>query len=172
MGNPNDILKARERRSEIQKVLVGDYNNPLLIIRVNYPGMRKNNEITRYVSETLFNFIKKKIVPLHIKKVDSFEGVIYLIVVKEESPIKLKKVALWVEENHPLGRIVDIDVLDTKGKILSRRELNLPFRRCFICDDYAHVCVRSQKHKLDDVIKFIHSKVHDYKSIVIDKENN
>ena len=41
---------------------------------------------------------------------------------------------------------MDIDVYDDKGIGISRVEFGLAMRKCYICDDIAHNCVRSKKH--------------------------
>ncbi|MEY8292793.1 citrate lyase holo-[acyl-carrier protein] synthase [Carnobacteriaceae bacterium 52-44] len=54
-----------------------------------------------------------------------------------------------IEENHPLGRLFDLDVLmldqnnEVQGK--SRTKLGLPVRRCFLCERPAKDCGRSRR---------------------------
>lgn len=162
MINPMDILDARENRAHLQEELIKKFNLPLLVIRANYPGIDKNNETSRYIIDTIYNVILSKISPENIKKINSFEGSIYLLSV-DSSPIKLKKIAVDIEHSHPLGRLVDIDVLDSNNHTLSRTELGYPPRGCFICSDQAHSCVRSRKHSLEEILEYIENKVLNHK---------
>jgi holo-ACP synthase / triphosphoribosyl-dephospho-CoA synthase len=67
-----------------------------------------------------------------------------------------------IEENHPLGRLMDIDVINVRHQI-SRRDLNLSPRRCFLCDEEAHVCVRAQTHAIEvDIEDFILTAFKNY----------
>src|SRR5699024_3720970 len=61
-------------------------------------------------------------------------------------PEKIKRNLTLAEENHPLGRLFDFDVLDGRGKKVSRQELGFPERKCLICGGPAFLCSRSRKH--------------------------
>ena len=164
MINPMDILDARENRAHLQEELIKKFNLPLLVIRANYPGTNKNNEMSRYIIDTIYNVILSKISPENIKKINSFEGSIYLLSL-DSSPIKLKKIAVDIEHSHPLGRLADIDVLDSNNHTLSRTELGYHPRGCFICSDQAHSCVRSRKHSLEEILEYIENKVLNHKKV-------
>jgi holo-ACP synthase CitX len=162
MIDPMNILDARENRAYFQEKIIKKFNLPLLVIRANYPGMDKNNETTKYIVEKIYSAILLRISSTHIEKIDSFEGPIFLLSV-DTSPLKLKKVAVDIEINHPLGRLVDLDILDLNNHTLSRTELGYPTRTCFICSDLAHNCVRSKKHSLKELLKYIENIVSDFK---------
>jgi len=164
MINPMDILDARENRAYLQEELIKKFNLPLLVIRANYPGIDKNNEVTKYIIEIMHETILSYISPINIKKIDSFEGIVYLLSI-DISPAKLKKIAVDIETTHSLGRLVDIDILDLNNHTLSRTDLGYPPRRCFICSSPAHNCVRSRKHSLEEILKYIENKVSDYKNL-------
>ena len=173
MINPMDILGARENRAYLQEKLIKKFNLPLLVIRANYPGINKNNKTTKYIIEVMYETILSRVSPININKIDSFEGNVYLLSI-DTSPSQLKKMTVDIETNHPLGRLVDIDILDLNNHTLSRTDLGFPPRRCFICSAPAHNCVRSQKHSLEEILKYIEIKVSDYKNLAAnytDKHN-
>ena len=161
MIDPMDILDARENRAYLQEDLIKKFNLPLLVIRANYPGIDKNNKITKYIVETIYNTILLRISSTSTEKINSFEGNIYLLSV-DISPLELKKIAIDIETNHPLGRLVDIDILDLNNHTLSRTDLGYPPRSCFICSDLAHNCVRSKKHSLKEILKYIENIVSNF----------
>jgi holo-ACP synthase len=70
---------------------------------------------------------------------------------------KIKKLAIEIEVKTAVGRLFDIDVFDSKGKKISRRDLNKPPRECIICGEDARLCVRSRKHKIEEVLDKFYS---------------
>lgn len=161
---PEDILIAREERVYKQESLLEKYKNTILTIRVNYPGINKNNYISLSIIKILCDLIIKKFEEkiLHREFNVTAEGpIITMIINKEPSKVKFKAVS--IEEQHPLGRCVDIDIYDEDGKGLSRSELGLAKRKCYICNDFAQNCVRSRKHSLYEIEEFIKSKLEYYK---------
>lgn len=162
MINPMDILDAREKRSYLQEKLIKKFNLPILVIRANYPGIDKNNKTTKFIVETLYHELLLKFSYTNLEKIDSFEGLIYILSF-EISPSDLKKIAIEMETSHPLGRLVDIDILNLQNHTLSRTDLGYAPRKCFICSSLAHNCVRSKKHSLEEVLKYIENKILYYK---------
>ena len=59
-----------------------------------------------------------------------------------------------IETHHPYGRLVDLDVLaKTQDQLLpiSRTEIGLPTRSCYVCEQDAKVCGRSRTHSVADM---------------------
>ena len=52
MYTAEDILIGRERRIEFQEKLVEKYKMPILVIRVNYPGLNKDNHFSQGITES------------------------------------------------------------------------------------------------------------------------
>ncbi|HLR88779.1 MAG TPA: citrate lyase holo-[acyl-carrier protein] synthase [Atopostipes sp.] len=71
-----------------------------------------------------------------------------------------------IEENHPLGRLFDLDVLmldqnnEVQGK--SRTKLGLPVRRCFLCERPAKDCGRSRRHTVLELQEEISNRIQNY----------
>jgi holo-ACP synthase len=106
--------------------------------------------------------IEKHIPTSYIKKIDSYEGLIFLIL-SPFNPTELKKIAINIEDYHPLGRLVDIDVLDISNEPISRTTLGFPKRKCYLCLNEAHICVRTQAHSITDILNYIENTVKKYK---------
>ena len=62
-----------------------------------------------------------------------------------ESPCRLKRRCIALEESLPWGRAVDLDVLTPAGSI-SRHNLGEPPRRCLLCGEEAKSCAREGRH--------------------------
>ena len=70
------------------------------------------------------------------------------------APEELKRRMTGIEQDHPLGRLADLDVLgrgDAAPRSVSRTELGLPPRRCLICDGEAKSCARSRAHTVHEM---------------------
>ncbi len=161
-----DLLEAREKRVELSAQLQNHYKTPLLVMRVNYPGLKKTNDVTlnmiQDMSAVICRVLGDKICFKSLQQ--GAEGPIFLAAV-EEDVLALKGAAIELEEKHALGRCLDIDVYDRLGKSLSRQELGYPRRKCYLCNDDAHHCVRSRRHSETEVIKFITEKFIKYKNL-------
>ncbi len=72
----------------------------------------------------------------------------------QSSAQTIKRIAVAIEEGHPLGRLFDMDVLDEHGQHISRTSLHLPARTCFICGKHAKECARSRNHSLDTLRQY------------------
>jgi holo-ACP synthase CitX len=157
------ILEAREERADKVDEMLKEYNKPVLVLRVNYPGLNKNNELTINIMEDMKKVIIEILGLRLYGKFDSCgaEGPIIYLSVQEEVK-NLKKIAIDIEEGHILGRCLDVDVYDIDGISISRQELGYAVRKCYICEDYAHNCVRARVHSEQQVIAYIEEKYREY----------
>jgi holo-ACP synthase len=64
----------------------------------------------------------------------------------------LKRAMIALEDDHPLGRLWDLDVVDRIIGGISRRNLGQRPRRCLICGEPAHACARSRSHATPDLL--------------------
>ena len=63
----------------------------------------------------------------------------------------IKRICVKIEKL-PGGRLFDIDVMSYAGSPVSREDVGLPPRRCFICTlSPAAQCVREKKHSAIEV---------------------
>src|SRR5699024_288715 len=75
------------------------------------------------------------------------------------TPKEAKKKALELEKNHPLGRIFDIDVYIEGGRSIGRSELGLESRKCLLCGGEARLCIREQKHSLEETLEKVNKLI-------------
>ncbi|EHQ91930.1 citrate lyase holo-[acyl-carrier protein] synthase [Desulfosporosinus youngiae] len=159
-----DLLEAREKRAALIESLLKRYNTPLLVMRVNYPGLKKTNDLTvnliKDMTPVICTLLQNKIWSKSV--LQGAEGPIFYAAVNQEAA-SLKKIAIGLEEDHSLGRCLDIDVYDSLGKSLSRQELGYPSRKCYLCAEDAHHCVRSRRHRESEVIQYIKDTYQNYK---------
>jgi holo-ACP synthase len=140
------------------------YGQPVISIRVNYPGVFKNNETTRLVNaeigKTFDAFFHNKI--LAEESFYTPEGPTIFYVLRGDART-LKENAVFIEQNHELGRFVDIDVYDTDEEYaITRFELYHEPRKCFLCDSSAKECSRNKTHPVEELIAFMEERVKEY----------
>ncbi len=150
----NDILQAREDRVELQDELRKIYQKPIFTHRVNMPGRIKKTPISKGIFEAVEAELQKRLKDYVLveKQLVSAEGYVMIRVV--DMPLEaLKTLAVSIENEHSLGRFVDLDVYGAAGKSLSREDLGHESRRCYICSAPAHECARAQRHRLDELLE-------------------
>ena len=162
-----ELLNSREQRVGLIDKLLKQYNTPLLVMRVNYPGLKKTNDVTvniiKAMSPLICTFLSDNLRGTFLNQ--GAEGPIFYAAVGEDVST-LKKIALDFEEDHSLGRCLDLDVYDRLGNSLSRQVLGFPKRKCYLCEDDAHHCVRAKRHSEHEIIAYIEEKYLMYRESV------
>lgn len=150
------ILHAKEKRAWKQKKLLSRHPLASLIsLSLNIPSLIKLSHEAVVVHEiahkALLEMLENEgIALLAQERTLSPSGAESFFTCNVEAKV-LKTFTCKLENAHPLGRLMDIDVLDSTGEILSRSALGLPKRRCFVCEEEAKLCARSQKHSYDEL---------------------
>ncbi len=152
------ILKAREDNFNFMLEIFEKYKKTIIICRINYPGVDKNSEN----SEIAFENMRKKVTAEFSKNIlysynkNSFDGKIFFGVL-DLPPRDSKLKAVSLEEKDKLGRLFDIDIFH--GDFISRKELNLPERRCFICDRNSRECMREHNHSNAEIENYVNKLI-------------
>jgi holo-ACP synthase len=164
-----EILEAREKRSKTQRELINIYRTTLISFTLNVPGAEKNNPIFTKINEMGIQLLEEEMRRQNIKLVHKIvqitaDGDEAFLNINWDS-LSVKKITAAIEENHKLGRLFDFDVFNTKGEQVSRRELDLPERKCLVCNDSAKVCGRSRKHSIEELLNKIHELIDGYSNL-------
>jgi len=150
------ILSAKEKRVLKQQMLLNRFFGASLIsLSINIPGSLKLSHEAVVIHEIAYEAIlvileRNAIVLLEKSTQIAITGAETLLTCKSDASF-LKALMCELENRHPLGRLMDIDVLDSTGKSLSRTSLGLGKRRCFVCEQEAVLCARAQKHSYEDL---------------------
>lgn len=146
-----DMLLCRERRAQIQDTFLSQYHCPVISFCMNIPGPVKTNEQIRAAFESgkteLLTQLEqssaeiKNFLEIHEKTGDE-------LLLSIDCPAeKIKDITTEIEETHPIGRLFDMDVIDTDGQKLSRPS----YRKCIICGCQAQECARTRKHTVEEM---------------------
>ncbi len=145
----HEILDAREKRAQRQKELINKYNKPLLCFTMNIPGpikLDRDISIGFFVGCRLLQDSLRGTHLLHreIHRRNTGCEAYYVVDMPAD---KLKELATEIENTELIGRLFDMDVLDTDGNKLSR-EIR---RKCLLCDNDAVVCAGRRTHPLEEL---------------------
>jgi holo-ACP synthase/triphosphoribosyl-dephospho-CoA synthase len=149
------VLAFREYKARRQGELLAEYGLPLISLGLNMPGEYKRFPLAersfREEIKILQLTLKAEGVKIvHEENIDDPGGYGAIISADAEAEF-LKEIARRIEEEHPLGRLFDIDVLRKDGEKISRRDKGGPARPCLICGGDAFVCGRSRAHNVEDL---------------------
>ncbi|AEV94580.1 citrate lyase holo-[acyl-carrier protein] synthase [Pediococcus claussenii] len=160
------VLNNRDQRSSLQKELMDKFvGQTVIATKLNIPGPIKNNDKIHQ----LFEWGNKQFLQM-LESNDGFKTLDEIdwdlptgpesFRVTSMSALQIKKIAIDFEDSSQIGRLFDIDVLNSEvdeGRPISRTELEMPVRNCLICDRPAKECARSRRHSVSDLQEKISS---------------
>ncbi|VTT46435.1 putative apo-citrate lyase phosphoribosyl-dephospho-CoA transferase [Streptococcus porcinus] len=156
-----EMMEAREQRSfQHFSLLKENTDTNLLSVTMNIPGPIKTSPQLLALFEEMIAVVQAKLADQDISY-DMYlplkTGAEYYLLTNL-SATSLKERMIALETENPLGRLFDLDVLtlaDGHLQSISRQDLGLPTRRCYVCSEDAKVCGRSRKHSIEDMQKAI-----------------
>lgn len=155
------LLANRDRRRSRQQELLRKFpEEVLLLFTVVIPGADKriavSDEIFRAGTAALMEEFFHEILKSEI--VDAESGMEFWVILRGDRHDVKRRVCL-IEDSHPLGRLMDIDVIGSGAVPVSRQEIGLPHRGCLICDRPARECMRAMRHTQDELLAEINRRV-------------
>ncbi|MDV7103418.1 citrate lyase holo-[acyl-carrier protein] synthase [Vibrio sp. TH_r3] len=157
-----DSYLCKETRLKKQQQLLKKYACPVITLKAHMPReLRHNNYVTPLIAQgleaiqhTLSNHGMRCI---SNEEFQSTAGLEHYLAVKCRSASELKKLMMNIESQHYLGQLLDINVMNSEGKTLSRGSCELSARKCIICDQIAPVCAKNHRHSNKELDKQIRS---------------
>ena len=159
----NKILSDREKKDNVIKSYSDLYQ--VVCLKANIPGINKNIK-EAYVIISVFDKMIKQFKPLKSMFYESYDGPYIIYLFNKDKNLKNKMIQL--ESKNKLGRFVDIDVYLNSSHSLNR---TIP-RKCYICDDFALVCSRTQKHSTQELLNYIEKITSAYLKNLVKKMIN
>lgn len=145
-----EVLDNREQRVLRQRKLMTQYGKTLICFTMNIPGPIKYNQLI------LAGYTLGKTQLLDVLRASGinliFQEEVYTVTGCEgffvvDAPARdVKILTVQLEDGDDLGRLYDMDVLTYQGDKCSREELDLPGRKCLICNQPASVCGPTRAH--------------------------
>ena len=178
----DELLASRDARHAMQQKLMAEHSGKTLVcLTVVMPGSVKRNQQSLTVARAAVEAMRKAynisddLLPetellTNELKTEAGECLVerdlntgyeaYLI-----TPLPLleaKRVAVDIEDTHPLGRLFDMDVIDAQGIPVSRDRVGGQPRRCLVCDHEARYCMRMRWHTQEEIWARIKQMTDDY----------
>ena len=159
------VLEAREQRWQTKQQLVRRFRACALSLCLNIPGPDKHppgaERAFALLQAALREAVKKsdrgrRPAIMHEVSGTGADG-LYWLMLSPLPAFTLKRMAVRLECEHPLGRLADIDILTKTGEALSRADLALPPRACFVCGEAASLCRRNRAHPQGALMDFVAS---------------
>ena len=143
-----EVLRARDARADAQRRLLQVHRLPLVSFTMNIAGPVKSSPLIELAFDAglvaLYAALGQPETAEVIRPATGCEA----LLVYDRPAAALKAACLTLEAAAPVGRLYDLDVLDTDGSKLSRPEP----RACLICGGPVTVCSRSRAHGLDAIM--------------------
>lgn len=160
----DQLLAARDRRRERQLHMLAEYPGlALIVLTVNIPGAEKRTEASVGIGDAGVSALHEKLgADVRVEERYDLDTGFEAFICASVSLGEAKRIALSIEESHPLGRIMDIDVIGEEGVPVSRGALGYPGRRCFLCGQPARICMRTAAHSPQELSAYIERQWHDY----------
>ena len=154
-----EMLEARERRAALHRAYVREYACPALLFTLNIPGPVKTGPKVRACFEegfqALIHALEEAGIPLRNAEAHQLVTGPEGCLAADGDARALKRLAVELEERHPQGRLFDIDLLDANGSPVSRADVGLEERTCFLCGESAKACGRSRRHSLEELARAV-----------------
>lgn len=155
------VLIAREnKQNNLKKIMKTGF--VYLILKVNVPGEDKRPTVAKFLINLFRMRLNEAFLIENSYFFNDFDGFYEIFEICSHDLLDVKKICIDIEDNSPLGRYVDIDVYYNSLISVSRSDLGHVGRKCYLCDDLAHICARSRKHSSSELIKKMENDVLDY----------
>ena len=143
-----EILCARDTRAASQRRLLNVHHLPLVSFTMNIAGPVKRTPLVELAFDAGLKELQAVLgQPIAAEVIRPHTGCEALLVY-DRPAAELKAACLKLETAAPVGRLYDLDVLDTDGSKLSRSEP----RTCLVCGGPVAVCSRSRTHGLEAIM--------------------
>ena len=136
----------------------------LLCLTVQLPGPVKRNRSSLVIAEAGVRAVREafRVEFEELRDLETgYEG-FFLVAM---SPVEAKRLACRIEDTHPLGRLMDIDVIAPAETIVApigRENLGLEPRRCLLCGNEVRHCMRAKTHPTEELLAKIDQMVDNY----------
>jgi holo-ACP synthase CitX len=152
------LLGARDARYARQCSLTEAWSDRTLVcLTVVLPGPVKRDARSLKVAKAAVEAVREVLSPTYKELRDletGYEG--YFLV--DGELLDVKKACCGIENGHPYGRLMDLDVLERVGDTVvpvSRDRVGEPPRRCLLCDRPARECMRAHAHSFGEIVQTI-----------------
>lgn len=167
----HELLASRDARHATQQKLLAEHSGKTLVcLTVVMPGSVKRNHQSLCVAHAAVEAIGEA---FHLNDMSDAEREAVLTerdlntgyeayLITPLPLLEAKRIAVTIEDTHPLGRLFDIDVINTDGIPVARNDIGEKPRRCLVCEHEARYCMRMRWHTQEEIWAKINEMVDLY----------
>lgn len=161
------VLQAREERALLRAKLASE-KQASISLTLNIAGYPKANAATKIVFDLILKDLK---IILKANRIQSYfkneinlideAGHFYVLGIANtmKTLTEIKSITENFEQNHPLNRLIDVDVFDANAEPISSGNK----KKCIICEDKSAVdCMRNNTHSYMELRTFMFHKIESY----------
>lgn len=155
------LLQSRDNRATHQKDLLESHpGRSLLCLTVQLPGPEKRNETSLAIAKAGVTAVRETFEPEfeELRDLETGYEAYFLVSLSGEDA---KRTACHIEDTHPLGRLMDLDVVTSHGPV-GRESLGLKPRKCLLCDNEVRYCMRAKTHSKEELLSRIEQMLKEY----------
>ncbi|WP_165311639.1 citrate lyase holo-[acyl-carrier protein] synthase [Vibrio ziniensis] len=139
-----------------QTQLTKKYELPLIVVKTNIFNELDQSEHANFVYKLALEEVQKTISAMDATVIEyddakSAANLESLFVVRGVTTSNLKRAMVKIENNHPLGSLINIDIIDCQGYSVSRRGTQMESRKCILCDHPASYCATNHRHSIQEI---------------------
>ena len=172
----NELLASRDSRHAMQQQLLAEHSGKTLVcLTVVMPGSVKRNHQSLVVAHAA---VEQMIGNYELGVRNDELGIRFggrlierdletgyeAYLITDLPLLEAKRIAVQIEDSHPLGRLFDIDIIDKDGVPVSRDRVGSSPRRCLVCDREARYCMRMRWHTQEEIWERINAMVDEYQA--------
>ena len=166
------LLESRDRRAAHQRELLRSFPSCTIVcLTVQTPGPEKRTPESLIVGgaglAAVLDSFGSDLLSAQVRDLDTGYEAYFALPL---DALQVKRICCDIEDTHPLGRLMDIDVIpascaDAQSlRPLGREDIGLQPCSCFLCDAPARECMRSRTHSYEEIAAWTSSKIKDYLS--------
>ena len=145
------MLAAREERAVRQQELLERFGKPIISFTMNIPGPVKDSPLIRRSFRWGLARLEEAFPrPLYRETKEEVTGCEAFFVIDGDAEAA-KGICTQIEDDTPIGRLFDMDVLDETGAKLDRSLVDGKSRNCIVCGAPGRGCASRRVHSVPEL---------------------
>lgn len=158
------MLEAREKRAALQVSLIRQWGMPIVSFSMNTPGPVKDTPLIRRGFRAGCDALERALPASAVRHRQFLEAVTgcEAVYVVDLPPMIIKERTARIEDTHSLGRLFDMDVIDTNYEKLNREQVGGGSRDCLVCGAPGRGCASRRVHSVPQLQQAMSRILTDY----------
>lgn len=164
----DEMLAAREARAARQRRMAAAHPGlPLVSLSLNIPGEYKAYPLAREAFRLALSLLERQLARAGLRAGardvrEEHTGCECVCVVDGGDADAVKRIAVGIEEAHPIGRFFDFDVIAPDGEQVRGEAFGRAVRGCIVCGKPVWECARSRAHTAEELSRRTGAALHEY----------